>query len=291
MKTYNSLKSKGFTIVEVMMVVVLISIIASITILNYNSWQEKIAKKAVTSDLTIAATAFENERNFNNAYPGTFPSSLTVSQNVVLEMTNAGAGKYCINGYNTKYSSIRLSINSDQKNTVNEFLCSGATTGSTLGGTIPSAPTGTNIAPAFSSWTLAGTATYNASTDELTLGSNGSAVSPLVRVNNVNGLAVNAQFYATVQSPYATLQPKGGWHSGASYFGADGTTAVTNSANYTANGCAKQVTLNSWNPSAQGDCTYALGSNVIYVKVGLYSVASGFASSDLKIKSISFVLN
>lgn len=290
MKTQKLGFKKGFTIVEMMIVIVVIGIIATIVSLNFPTWQSTIAKNSVKSDLMNVATSFENEKNFNNGYPSTFPNNIKPSSNVILEMTNAGTGKYCVNGYHAQYPTIRMSINSDQKNIVQNSLCSGSSTGAVIGGTIPNSPTGVNIAPSLDNWTLTGTATYNSSTGELTLGTNGTATSPLVRVNGVTGININAQFYATTQAAYAGFQPNGGWHSGSTYWASDGTTAATNSGGYTANGCAQQLTLGSWNPSS-GSCWFGLGPNVVYVKIALYSSAAGYSSPDLKFKSPSFILN
>jgi prepilin-type N-terminal cleavage/methylation domain-containing protein len=281
----------GFTIVELVVVIAVIGILAGIVAINYAPWQLSLAENAVKSDLLNVATSLENEKNFGSGYPSTFPSSFQPSDNVILEMTTTAAGKFCINGYHTKYPAIRMSISSDQKNTVREYLCSGGSTGVVAGGTIPDSPTGVNIAPSFDDWTLTGTASYNSSTGELTMGTNGTATSPLVRVNGSASVALNAKYYATVQSAQTSLQPYGGWHSHGGYYAADGTTAATNSGGYVGNGCARKVTLGSWNLSQNGTCAYATGPNVTYAKVTFYSAASGYASTDLKIKDVSLVLN
>lgn len=288
MKTKHH-SSAGFTIVELSIVIVVIGILAGIVIVGYGGWRDSVAKKEVQSDLQIVASAMENAKNFSNDYPSTIPSTFTPSSNVVIEMTTQPTGQYCISGYHKTQKGVRMSISTDNKREVRDYLCVGPSNGSVVGGTVPATPTGVNLAPQLANWTLAGTATYNASTSELTLGTNGSATSPKIKVNGVAGMNVNGQFYATVASTYAPFQPNGGWHSGATYFTADGTSAATNTNGNSSNGCAKAVNLNGWSASSS-NCPFALGNNVVYVKIVLYSSASYYASSDLKVKDISFIL-
>jgi Tfp pilus assembly protein PilE len=280
-------KKTGFTIVELVVIITVIGILVSIGVVGYGSWQKRAAINVVKTDLTNAAAAMENTRNFSNSYPSSFPVNYQPSSNVVMEMTTTTPGKYCINAYHAKDTSIRMSVYSDEGQKVREFLCIGTTSGSVIGGTIPPTPRGVNLAPSFASWTLSGGATYNASTKELTLGATGTAVSPKVRVNGVAGMNINGMFYATTQSPNVTFQPHGGWLSGAAYYMADGISPATNTWGYTGNGCAGKVTLNSWNSSMTGDCGYALGNNVEYASVSL-SGGNGYASPDIKIKDFTF---
>jgi prepilin-type N-terminal cleavage/methylation domain-containing protein len=282
--------SNGFTIVEMAVAIAVIGILATITTIAMGNWQQNTAKSTVKSDLTSVYAAMESARNFNNAYPSTLPSTFRPSSGVVLEMTSAAAGTFCINGYSTKYGTIRMSVASGSSANINNYLCNDPSNGSVSGGTIPSAPKGVNVAPSFSSWTLSGGATYNSSTGELTLGANGQAVSPKMKVNGVAGMNLNGQFFATTQSPYASFQPNGGWLSGASYFAADGTTPSNNTINYSSNGCAGRVTLGSWNASLSGDCGYQLGNSIEYANITLTGTSGGYASSDLKIKNPTVIL-
>jgi Tfp pilus assembly protein PilE len=280
------LKNIGFTIVELAVIITVIGILAGLTVVGYGAWQKRTATNLVKTDLTSVAAALESARNFSNSYPSSFPASYQPSANVVMEMTVTTPGKYCINAYSTKDTSVRMSVYSDDGKNIREYLCTGATSGTVIGGTIPSTPTGVNIAPSLASWTLGGGATYNASTGELILGTTGTATSPKIRVNGVAGMNINGQFYAAIQSPNTGFQPNGGWLSGAAYYTSDGVSSATNTWGYTGNGCAGKVTLNSWNSSLTGDCGYALGNNVVYATVSL-SGGSGYASPDIKIKDFT----
>jgi Tfp pilus assembly protein PilE len=282
-------QKSGFTIVELAVIIAVIGILASITVVGFGAWQKRTAGNVIKSDLVNVAAAMDSARNFSNTYPTSFPTSFKPSANVVLEMVATATGKYCINGYSTVDTSVRKSIYSDNPRQARDFMCAGVTIGSVIGGTIPATPKDVDIAPSFDTWTLTGTTTYNSTTGELTMGTNGTATSPKVRVNGVAGMNINGQFYATAQSANAGLIPNGGWHSGSLYYRADGVTGATNTGGYAGNGCAGNVTLGSWNSSST-TCNYALGNNVEYVTIVLYSSASAYASTDLKVKNLTFIL-
>lgn len=286
----SSSRHRGFTLVELLIVIVVISILAGIVVINFGSWRSQIASNEVQSSLLTVGHLMKEQQNFSSGYPSTVPSGFQPSANVIVEMTQAAAGKYCFNGYNKVVRSVQMSINSDNPTTVNSGLCSGAPNGSTVGGSVPTAPLGINIAPDLSAWTLTGTTTYDSSTQVLTMGSNGTATSPPIRVDAATGAKLDAQFFATTASPYSGLTPDGGWLSSSKYLAADIATAQANSSGYTTNGCAKGVTLNSWNASKTGVCTFILGNGIKYLKLTFSSTASGYASPDLKIKSPSVIL-
>lgn len=273
----------GFTIVEILIVIVVIGILATITIVAYNGTQQKAKTASLTSDLSNAADQFEIlTTNNNSVAPVTMPTDTKISPGNVLQATNTGdTNTYCINGY-TSNGSLRMSLSAG--GVVQNGLCPGITIGSAIGGTVPLAPRGVNLAPSLSQWTLGSGATYNASTGILTLGATGAATSPLVRLDTPTGISTGADFYATTASPYVAIQPNGAMHNGISYYASDGTTAVMNSTGYTANGCAQSFSLNAWK-TADTRCVYSGGPNVIYVKVVFYGTNGGYSSSDLQIKN------
>lgn len=289
MKHLQKQHHSGFTLIELMVVVAVLAILTGVSVIGYGKWRESIAQKEVQSDLQMAAAAMESAKNFSSDYPSTLPNTFSLSPNVVVEMTTQPAGKFCINGYSKTNKAVRMSVFSDNKNTVRDYLCVGVSNGSVVGGTVPATPTGVNIAPSLSGWTLSGTASYNDLTDELTLGSDGVATSPKLKVNGVAGVTINAQLYATSASAQSSITPNAGWHNASSYYESDGQTPAINTAGYTANGCAGAFTRSVWSASMT-NCVYALGPNVTYLQIVLYSAASGYSSSDLKVKNITFTL-
>jgi len=64
-------QSKGFTIVELLIVIVVIAILAAITIVSYNGITKQARQSALQSGLKQVATQIATYRAFNNSYPAT----------------------------------------------------------------------------------------------------------------------------------------------------------------------------------------------------------------------------
>ena len=71
----EDMKKNGFTIVELMIVIVVIAILAGIAIFGYASWRSSTIETALSSDLSSAASAMKQELNFNNTYSTIIPKS------------------------------------------------------------------------------------------------------------------------------------------------------------------------------------------------------------------------
>jgi type IV pilus assembly protein PilA len=279
---------KGFTIVELLIVIVVIGILAAITIVAYNGISNRARNSSIQSDLHNAASAMEVAKTTSSTvtYPTSLPSNVTASGADVLQLaTTGGPDTFCINAYGS--NGLTSSYNSST-GSIRSYLCDGAGIGSPIGGSVPTAPRGVNLDPGFSAWTLTGGATFDGTT--LTLGASGVATSPLIRVDSPSGIAVGADYYATTASPSSSYAPQGSYHTGISYYGADGTTAATNSTNYTSNGCALGLNLNAW-LLADTRCTYNGGPNVIYTRWSLFGSNGGYASPDLKVKNAILKVN
>ena len=286
--TKSNKKTHGFTIVELIVIILVIGILATIGIVSYGSWKTSTTTTQLKSDLNGVAAAMENARNFGNSYPSSFPNTFRPTNDTVLQFATASVGSYCVNAYSTKSTNLLMSYDS-LTSSVRQFLCKGLVIGTPIGGTVPTAPRNVNLAGDFSNWTLSGGATYNQTTGEMTLGANGVAASPLIRVDKPAMMNLGGDLYATVASANPALTPKGGWHTGTGYYAADGTTPVMNSWNYTGNGCAPAITLNTWSINNTG-CGYAGGPNVVYVQYFFYPSAYGYTSSDLKIKNPRLII-
>lgn len=148
---YNTLMDKkslivrqrsGFTVIELIVVIVVIGILAGIVIIAYSSWRTKIATDVVKSDLSQVVTTMENTRNFNKTgYPATLPPTLVASQDVQLVGGGRPGGKtYCVEATSTKLGSKKYYVSSKQKDpkegncTVTSVLFAGGSTTGYLNG-------------------------------------------------------------------------------------------------------------------------------------------------------------
>ena len=94
---------RGFTIVELMVVIIIIVILAGITTVSYSTWRETSAETQIKSDLHNAATALESARTDGAAYPTSLPSSFTASEPVTITLTRT-ATDFCLQGTSTRIS-------------------------------------------------------------------------------------------------------------------------------------------------------------------------------------------
>jgi|GEM_PF-1656307 len=86
----------AFTIVELVVVIVVIGILATIIFVSYGSWRKSVAETQIKSDLQGAVTAMENYRNFSSGYPEAIPSTFRASEGVIMQQPNVydGNSKY-----------------------------------------------------------------------------------------------------------------------------------------------------------------------------------------------------
>lgn len=99
----------GFTIVEILVVVAVIGILATVTIFAFGSWRARTAKTEVQNDLRNSNSAIKNYLTFYNVLPTapTFTSIYTPSRNVTLTYAlRSGNGSYCLKGQSTAESSV-----------------------------------------------------------------------------------------------------------------------------------------------------------------------------------------
>lgn len=83
---HKRIHAQGFTIVELLIVVVVIAILAAITIVSYNGISKSAKEASLKSDLTGAAKQVSNERTTTNLYP-TDTTSLKKSGTTSLDYT------------------------------------------------------------------------------------------------------------------------------------------------------------------------------------------------------------
>lgn len=85
----------AFTIVELLIVIAVIAILASISIISYNGIQKNAANKVAQSDLDqVGAEMQRYAMKYNGAYPSTLPSDMKTSPNVTLTLKSIGSYNY-----------------------------------------------------------------------------------------------------------------------------------------------------------------------------------------------------
>ena len=79
----------AFTVVELIVVVVVIGVIATVSILGYNGVQRQAATRAVQSDLNNAMTEMQLVYRDTGSYPTSVPSSVQTSDHNTLSIANS----------------------------------------------------------------------------------------------------------------------------------------------------------------------------------------------------------
>lgn len=96
---------KGFTLIELMIVIAIIGILAAIAIPNFVSYRQRSYNSAAQSDLKNAMTTQEAYFVDNETYAGTkdrlTASGLVQSKNVTFEDPDASATGYTMTAYHT----------------------------------------------------------------------------------------------------------------------------------------------------------------------------------------------
>lgn len=124
-KSSKSKISPGFTIVELLIVIVVVAILAAITIVSYSGIRERAERAAVESALSTAAKKMELFAIHNGeVYPSSIPSEGEAEKNVDLSLSQTDSNQsFCING-TYKDTSITMHIDS-RKGSIAEGSCSG----------------------------------------------------------------------------------------------------------------------------------------------------------------------
>lgn len=122
----------GFTLVELIIVVAVLAIIASISIIAYGNWRLSIAQKQLRSDLIAAVSAMDGARNNGTQYPATLPNTIDPSDGVALTVVYATQDTFCISG--TGNSGTQYFVTESSKVNPQAGTCPGQLT-------VPGAPT------------------------------------------------------------------------------------------------------------------------------------------------------
>lgn len=116
MHSREIVSKKGFTIVELLIVIVVIGILASITIVAFNGVQARANTTAVTSDLTTFKKKIELQKlqpGTSDLYPTAEPGLISLEMKVSSSsyMTGSSAGinlLYCTSGGGQEYALLAM---------------------------------------------------------------------------------------------------------------------------------------------------------------------------------------
>lgn len=118
--------SYGFTIIEIIVVIVVIGLLTGISVVSFGNWKKSATEAQVKSDLNGVASAMEDARNFGeDGYPAAVPTTIKASDGVTIEGGSTDNGKsYCVQAYNAEQDVyFYVSSTSGGKPTVQEGTC------------------------------------------------------------------------------------------------------------------------------------------------------------------------
>ena len=187
----------AFTVVELMVIIAVIGILATMSVLGWSGWQSSLAKNAVKSDLKQASTAMDSARNFNDTgYPTSLPSSYKSGPNVTITYVSGDADEYCIQGQSTKDSTVTFFINSAQSKEPQAGACS---SGGVSTPTVASATV--NASTASLNWgAVSGATSYELHKKESTTGTWDATVSTASTSYAFNGLQLGNTYNFQVRA-------------------------------------------------------------------------------------------
>lgn len=110
---------KGFTIVELLIVVVVIAILAAVTIVAYNGISQRGRVSALQSELSQAGKALEARKIADSAYPAAL-ADVGVTSDKLTYYYNSRANTFCVDG---KDGTIEYSVASNSTGAPVEATC------------------------------------------------------------------------------------------------------------------------------------------------------------------------
>lgn len=98
MSKYNrsTFSFRGFTIVELLVVIAVIAILVSITIIATDKWRDQISKDQVASDLKAGYSAMQGAAAFGSGFPTSLPATFVPTDGVTLVYKNGTSKYFCL---------------------------------------------------------------------------------------------------------------------------------------------------------------------------------------------------
>ncbi len=118
----RSSSESGFTLTELIVVIIVIGILASISTVSYVGWRESMIDTQLKNDLSAAVSAMENERNFSTTgYSTSLPDSFRSSEDVTVTLEASDKTSFCIKAISISDASRSLYV--DETGEVKEDSC------------------------------------------------------------------------------------------------------------------------------------------------------------------------
>lgn len=122
-------KQYGFTIVELMVVIVVIGLLIAATAFAWSGWRDRAARAELKNDLTNLASAMDSRRNWSDGYPVFAPGTvfgndsatrkvMIPSTNVTLTYRSGDTKNYCVDAVSSTRPSVQFFLRVDSS--VNE---------------------------------------------------------------------------------------------------------------------------------------------------------------------------
>jgi len=123
MDFFRNKTSSAFTIVEMIVVITVIAILASVVVVSYGTWERTTSINKVKSDLVNAAAKMQSERTFANRFLVGVPATFETSDDVLITGGGSLDGTYyCLDGTLVSDPSIQFYVYS---RTVNDGAIAG----------------------------------------------------------------------------------------------------------------------------------------------------------------------
>lgn len=109
---YSDNRTNGFTVAELLVVIVVIGILASVTIVGYSNWKRSAITAKLKNDINNAVVAIENARNFGeNSYSSAITLPFQSSDDVTLIAGSFDGGDtYCVEATSDTIATISYHI-------------------------------------------------------------------------------------------------------------------------------------------------------------------------------------